>query len=77
MKNSRKDKVQDLCDVFHLHAGCRCIRRRGMRVYVGAKRRTMGGGSITRCEWYSEGGKFKRHHQYGGIYAKNARGGKL
>lgn len=49
------------CILEKNHEGpCRCKAERGA------------GGSVTFSEWYSEGGKFKRHKQYKTIYPANA-----
>jgi hypothetical protein len=60
------------CGSFHIHAGVRCIRHKGHDGLCWSKAQAGGLGSISRCEWYSENGAFKTHHQYNTRYPSNA-----
>jgi hypothetical protein len=62
------------CNIKHGFGDQRCVRRAGhsgrcrSRTY-----RSSVDGTLTHSEWYSEDGKFKRHHGYFTTYPKNGR----
>lgn len=62
-----------MCNIFHKHAGCRCERPKGHDGLCSTKSRPdHKHGTITRCEWQSENGKFLRHVAYVTKYPANA-----
>ena len=59
---------QDKCNSFHELGGMRCIRKAGHDGLCWNRAIVTKDGRMTRGEWYSENGKFKRHHQYATSY---------
>lgn len=64
--------MNKLCNSFHVHAGCSCVRENGHDGLCWNKASNGATGTITRCEWYSRDGKFLTHHQYATFYPRNS-----
>lgn len=61
------------CPSFHKLGGMRCIRKAGHDGLCWNRAVRSETGAITRGEWYSVDGVFKRHHQYATVYAPQRR----
>lgn len=65
--------MKERCGVKHKFGDVTCIRPIGHDGLCWGKAiRSNVDGHVTRCEWYSEGGKFKSHYQYRTMYPRNA-----
>lgn len=64
--------MNEKCGIKHGFGDQTCIREKGHDGLCRCKAERGGGGTITYSEWWSEGGKFYRHHAYRTIYPSNA-----
>lgn len=61
------------CNSYHKLAGCYCVRAKGHDGLCWTRASRDAQGAMTRCEWTSENGEYKRHRQYTTTYPTNAR----
>lgn len=61
------------CPSTHPYGGSRCIRQQGHDGLCWSRASLDRTGAMTRGEWYSKDGEFKRHHQYSTSYTRAKR----